>query len=156
MEDKIGTNSEGAVMTDKLKKNNESIKKKRTGKWRAFVPYNLDMSQFGDNADKISLILDWVYRAKMYKNNYGYADQRRKFTERVGLYTKRIVEMLHEPAAPLLDVPLPGSASSDFFSFCRYCSVWLRTCKTRAAFLSIRQQSRQFRRRSRRFFPTIR
>lgn len=82
----------------------EAIQCKRTGRWHALVPENLDITQFGVKADKIALILDRMYRAKLYKNDYGFNDKRKKFSEPVSISTKRLVQMLREPSAPLLDM----------------------------------------------------
>jgi hypothetical protein len=62
------------------------------------------MSLFGDKADKIAIILDRMYRAMWYKNDYGFPRRRRKFTQRVAISMKHLVKILHEPAAPILDM----------------------------------------------------
>ena len=44
----------------------KSIKRMiKVSRGHAFVPRNLDMTQFGDNADKVAKIFDRMYRAKM-------------------------------------------------------------------------------------------
>jgi len=68
------------------------------------VPKNLDMSLFGGKGDKIALVLDRMYRAKMYRNAYGYDRRKKDFTEPVALNMKCLVEMLGEPATPVLDM----------------------------------------------------
>ena len=91
-------------MANKDNEDKEAILTKKIGKWRAFVPDGLDMDKFGDKKDKIALILDRMYRASMYKNDYGFTGKRKKFTEEVSISTKRLVETLHEASAPLLDM----------------------------------------------------
>lgn len=70
----------------------------------ALVPRKLDMSQFGNKSDKVALILDRMYRAKMYKNDYGFADERHKFTEDVTINMEHLVKILRESATPILDM----------------------------------------------------
>jgi len=47
----------------------------------AFVPRNLEMARFGDKKDKVAIVLDRIYRAKRYKNTYGFSRERQDFTE---------------------------------------------------------------------------
>ena len=70
----------------------------------ALVPRNLDMTLFGDNADKVALILDKVYRTKIYRNGYGYVRRNDDFNKPVPINMKQLKEMLHENPAPILDM----------------------------------------------------
>ena len=94
-------------MTD-TNENKNSIKSiqrmMRISRGHALVPRNLDMTLFGDKKDKIALILDRVYRAKMYRNDYGFANERHKFTESVGINMEYLTKILREPATPILDI----------------------------------------------------
>jgi len=71
---------------------------------RAFVPLNLDMTLFGDKADKIALILDRLYRTKIYSNDYGRTKRKRDFTEPFAISMKHLREVRHENATPLMDM----------------------------------------------------
>ena len=70
----------------------------------ALVPQNLDMAQFGDKSEKVALVLDRVYRSKLYRNAYGYSQQRKDFSEPVSLNMKCLVKGLGEPTAPIMDL----------------------------------------------------
>jgi len=70
----------------------------------ALVPKNLDMSLFGDKADKIALVLDRIYRAKLYRNDYGYDRRKKDYTEPVAVSMKYLRENMGENATPVLDM----------------------------------------------------
>ena len=71
----------------------------------AYVPRNLDMSVFGDNADKVAVILDWMYRAKVYKNAYGFVNKRGKgFNDPVAINMQHLSAFLSENATRILDL----------------------------------------------------
>ena len=73
-------------------------------KGHALVPKNLDMTQFGDKAAKVALILDRIYRAKMYANAYGFVRKRSKYTEEVTINMAQSTKILGESATPILDL----------------------------------------------------
>ena len=91
---------------NKKKKKNYSLWsiRKEIKRWHTLVPRKLDMSKFGDKADKVALILDRVYRAEKYRNDYGFVNKRRKFSEKVTINMEYLGRILHEPAAPILDM----------------------------------------------------
>ena len=96
-------------LTIKNKKKNinsmKSIKRMiKVSRGHALVPRNLDMTLFGDKADKVAKIFGRMYRANMYKNDYGFVRERRKFTEPVTINTKYLVKVLHEAPSPRLDL----------------------------------------------------
>ena len=93
-------------VTNKKRKKNYSLWsiRREIKRGHTLVPRKLDMSKFGDKADKVALILDRVYRAKMYRNDYGFTNKRRKFSEKVAINMEHLGRILHEPAAPILDM----------------------------------------------------
>ena len=80
--------------------------KKRMGYNRrhALVPRNLDMSLFGDKKDKVSVILDLMYRKKIHTNSNGHVKLKQDLTKKVPIHMQRLSGTLHEPAAPIMDL----------------------------------------------------
>jgi len=84
----------------------------------AFVPKNLDMSQFGEKADKIAMILNYVYRKRVYADSSGVR-MKRDYTRGIALSMQHLRKVIGENATPLLsticdmsskkrqDVPFP-------------------------------------------------
>ena len=70
----------------------------------AFVPSNLDLTIFGEKADKIAFILDRMYRKKAYSNRYGHVRKKRDITKPVTINMEYLKEKLHENPAPLMDM----------------------------------------------------
>jgi len=70
----------------------------------AFVPRNLDMSVFGEKADKIAMILNHLYRIRLYKNDYGFAKQNKDFSRGVALGMNHLRKVVGENASPLMDM----------------------------------------------------
>ena len=71
---------------------------------QALVPRNLNMSLFGNKADKVAMILNCIYRLKTYKDDYGHVRHRCDFTKPVALNMARLRETLCENPAPVMDM----------------------------------------------------
>lgn len=62
------------------------------------------MTQFGDKAEKIALILDRMYRERIYRNRYGEVRRKIDFTKPVALNMAHMKKILKESGTPILDL----------------------------------------------------
>ena len=62
-----------------------------------FVPGNLNMRQFGHDARKIAQILDYIYRAEMYRDQYGCLKKKKcNFHKPVTINIATLKKVLHD------------------------------------------------------------